>query len=277
MPSTLSSAQVATYRETGYHFPVDILSAAEARAYRDRLEAFEARQGGPLSGSLRHKSHLLFPWLHELIRDPRILDPVADVLGPNLLCFSSSFFIKEASDPGFVSWHQDATYWGLNAPDVMTVWLAFTPANLVNGCMTFIPGSHHVQIDHRDTFAEHNLLTRGQEIAVEVDEAQAVPVELAAGQASLHHVLLFHGSAPNRSTDRRIGYAIRYIPTHLRMVVGERGHATLVRGVDTHGNFELEPRPEAEAAPAALAVHAAITGEQAKVLYRGTDRESYRA
>jgi ectoine hydroxylase-related dioxygenase (phytanoyl-CoA dioxygenase family) len=277
MPQALSSAAVAAYRRDGYHFPVDVLSAAEARAYRERLEAFEARQGGPLQGSLRHKSHLLFPWLNELIRDPRILDPVEAVLGPNLLCFSSSFFIKEASDPGYVSWHQDATYWGLDAPDVMTVWLAFTPANLVNGCMKFLPGSHHEQVAHRDTFAAHNLLTRGQELEVEVDEAQAVAVELAAGQASLHHVLLFHGSAPNRSNDRRIGYAIRYIPTHLRMVVGDRGHATLVRGVDTHGNFELEPSPDGEASPAALAVHAAVTGEQHKVLYRGTDRTAYRA
>ena len=276
MPSTLSAAEVAAYRDTGYHFPVDVLSAAEARAYRDRLEAFEARQGGPLQGSLRQKSHLLFPWLSDLIRDPRIVDPVADVLGPDLLCFSSSFFIKEASDPGFVSWHQDATYWGLDAPDVMTVWLAFTPANLVNGCMTFIPGSHHVQIAHRDTFAEHNLLTRGQELAVEVDESQAVPVELKAGQASLHHVLLHHGSAPNRSPDRRIGYAIRYIPTRLAMVDDQPGHATLVRGVDRYGHFTLEPRPDAEASPAALAVHGAVTGDQAKVLYRGTDRTTYR-
>jgi len=276
MPKRLSSQAIESYRRDGYHFPVDILSEAETRALRAQLEAFERRQGGPLTGELRHKSHLLFTWLDALIRDPRILDAVEDVLGPNLLCWSSSFFIKEPGDPGYVSWHQDSTYWGLSAPDVMTVWIAFTPANLINGCMKFIAGSHHAQVAHRDTFAAHNLLTRGQEIAVAVDEADAVCVELAPGQASVHHVMLFHGSAPNRSTDRRIGYAIRYIPTHVRQIVGARDSATLVRGVDSYGHFDAEPRPVADCSAEALAAHAAITQRQVKVLYRGTKVETYR-
>jgi non-haem Fe2+, alpha-ketoglutarate-dependent halogenase len=176
-----------------------------------------------------------------------------------------------------VSWHQDATYWGLDKPDIATVWLAFTPASIENGCMKFAPGSHRAQLPHVDTFNEHNLLTRGQEIAVEVDEARAVCVELQPGEASLHHVLLAHGSAPNRSGDRRIGYAMRYIPTHVRQIAGERDSATLVRGVDEHGNFEPEPRPDSELSEAALAFHAAITERQQKVLYRGTGVERYRS
>jgi ectoine hydroxylase-related dioxygenase (phytanoyl-CoA dioxygenase family) len=276
MAQTLSRADVARYHETGYHFPVEVLSAAEAQGYRARLETFEARSGGPLQGPMRHKSHLLFPWLNALIRDPRILDAVEPILGPDLLCFSSSFFIKEAADPGFVSYHQDATYWGLDKPDVITAWIAFTPANLVNGCMKFVPASHTVAIGHRDTFHKDNLLTRGQEIEVAVDESQGVAVELAAGQASLHHVMLVHGSAPNRSNDRRIGYAIRYIPTRLKQIVGE-GHATLVRGTDRFGHFTLETPPDGEATAAARAQHEAVTGEQVKVLYRGTDRGAYRA
>jgi ectoine hydroxylase-related dioxygenase (phytanoyl-CoA dioxygenase family) len=276
MPKDLTESAVARYHETGYHFPVDVLSAAEARGYRDRLEAYEARTGGPLQGSMRHKSHLLFPWLNELIRDARILDPVEAVLGPDLLCFSSSFFIKEAADPGFVSYHQDATYWGLDKPDVITAWVAFTPANLVNGCMKFMPASHTVAVAHRDTFHKDNLLTRGQELEVEVDESKGVAVELEAGQMSLHHVMLVHGSAPNRSNDRRIGYAIRYIPTRLKQIVGQ-GHATLVRGTDRYGHFTLEPPPDGEASPQALATHAEVTGEQVKVLYRGTDKAAYRA
>jgi hypothetical protein len=275
-PQRLSPQAIETYRRTGYHFPVDVLSADEARDYRRQLETFEARQGGPLTGELRHKSHLLFTWLNELIRDPRILDPVEDVLGRNLLCWSSSFFIKEPRDPGFVSWHQDSTYWGLSSPDVMTVWVAFTPADLVNGCMKFLPGSQQRQVTHRDTFDEHNLLTRGQEVEVEVNERDAVCVALQAGQASLHHVMLVHGSAPNRSNDRRIGYAIRYVPTHVRQIVGERDSATLVRGVDEYRNFDPEPRPAADCSPDALAAHAAITQRQVKVLYRGTDAEAYR-
>src|SRR6185369_13205825 len=106
-------------------------------AYRRRLEAYEAGAGGPIAGAMRHKAHLLFTWLAELVHHPTVLDAAEDVLGPDLLCWSTTFFIKEPGDPGFVSWHQDATYWGLSSPDVMTVWLALTPANLLNGCMKF--------------------------------------------------------------------------------------------------------------------------------------------
>jgi hypothetical protein len=273
----LSAQAKDTYRRNGYCFPIEAVSAEEARDLRGRLEAFERRNGGPLKGELRHKPHLLFTWLNELIRRPSILDPVEDVLGPNLLCWGTSFFIKEANDAGFVSWHQDSTYWGLSSPDVTTVWVAFTPANRQNGCMKFIPGTHAVQVGHTDTFHKDNLLTRGQEISVEVDESKAVYVELAPGQASLHHVLLFHGSAPNRSGDRRIGLAIRYIPTHVRQTAGERDSATLVRGVDELHHFDPEPVPDIDCSEAARAAHAAITSQQVKVLYRGTGRSQYRA
>jgi hypothetical protein len=277
MPKLLSAMAIESYRRDGYYFPVDILSPAETAGYRAKLEAFERKSGGPIGGALRHKSHILFPWLNELVRHPKILDAVEDVLGPNLLCWSSSFFIKEPADPGFVSWHQDATYWGLDKPDVMTVWVAFTPANLVNGCMKMIPGSQNRQVPHRDTFDKNNLLTRGQEIAVEVDEDEAVAIELKPGQASLHHVLMWHGSAPNRSPDRRIGFAIRYVPTYVRQIAGTSDSATLVRGKDEHGNFELEPAPAAEMDPAAVALHNAITERQQKVLYRGTGVSQYRS
>jgi non-haem Fe2+, alpha-ketoglutarate-dependent halogenase len=276
MPRLLSEDAVARYRRDGYYFPIDVLSEAETRSLRDRLEAHEAASGGPIQGDRRHKAHLYLTWLNDLIRLPRILDAVEDVLGPDLLCWSTSFFIKEASDPGFVSWHQDATYWGLSSPDVMTVWLAFTPANLVNGCMKFMPGSHNGQLEHVDTFDKHNLLSRGQEIAVKVDESRGVDVILKPGQASLHHVLLAHGSAPNRSNDRRIGFAIRYIPTHVKQAVGTRDSATLVRGIDRFHHFEPEPRPAADCTPEALAAHAAVVGRQVQVLYRGTGQEHFR-
>ena len=273
---SLNAAQVARYREQGFLSPVNALSADEARAARAQVEAIEAKHGGTWPRAQSLKSHLIYPFLDRIVHHPAILDVVEDVLGPNLLCWSTSFFIKEPRDPGFVSWHQDATYWGLNKPDVTTLWLAITPANKINGCMKFIAGTHKQQVSHTDTFDKNNLLTRGQEIAVEVDEKQAVYVELKPGQASLHHVLLFHGSAPNLSDDRRIGFAIRYVPTYVKQAVGQKDSATLVRGVDEFHNFEHEPRPQADLHPDAVAFHKAITERQVKVLYRGTGKDAYR-
>lgn len=157
MAKLLSEAQVAQYREEGYLAPIRVMSEDEAAALRARLEAAEARTGGPLRGELRHKAHLLFPFLAELVRHPRILDAIEDVLGPDLLCWNSNFFIKEAASPSFVSWHQDSTYWGLSAPDVATAWIALTPSTAANGAMAVIPGSHKLdQVPHRDTFDRHN-------------------------------------------------------------------------------------------------------------------------
>jgi hypothetical protein len=275
MPKLLTEDQIARYRDDGYLAPIRIMDEGAAAALRPQLEAVEARMGGPLRGDLRHKSHLLFPFLADLVRDSCLLDAIEDVLGPDLLCWTSNFFIKEAENPAFVSWHQDSTYWGLSAPEVATAWVALTPSNAENGAMAVIPGSHRLdQIPHRDTFDRHNLLTRGQEVAVEVDETQAVPLILKPGEMSLHHVRLVHGSPPNPSADRRIGFAIRYIPTHIRQLEGEDS-ATLVRGADRFHHFAPEPRPESEMAPDMLALHKQIAERSAQILYRGTGVASF--
>jgi ectoine hydroxylase-related dioxygenase (phytanoyl-CoA dioxygenase family) len=269
----LSEAAVRQYRALGYLAPVPALTRSEADALRDRLEAFEA-SGLGMQGAIRHKPHLLFTWLNELIRHPRILDAVEDVIGPDILCWGTSFFIKERRDPSYVSWHQDSTYWGLEPPDIVTAWVAFTDSTAANGAMRVIPETHKLdQVAHRDTFAPENLLSRGQEIMVDVDERKAVMLELAAGEMSLHHVRLIHGSDPNPSDDRRIGFAIRYIPTYVRQVAGSHDSATLVRGEDRYHHFQPEQRPDADMSPSALAHHAAITGAQAQILMRGTGRE----
>jgi non-haem Fe2+, alpha-ketoglutarate-dependent halogenase len=275
MPKSLTPAQIEQYREEGCVFPIRIMSETEAAELRGRLEEFEQRTGGPLKGDLRHKSHLLFTWLAELVRCRSILDAVEDLHGPDLLCWTTNFFIKEATDPAFVSWHQDSTYWGLSTPDVVTAWVASTEATAGNGAMEYIPGSHKLdQIPHRDTFAKHNLLTRGQEVMVEVDQSQRRIITLRPGEMSLHHVRLVHGSPPNPSSDRRIGFAIRYIPTAVAQLAGEDS-ATLVRGEDRHHHFMLEPQPTGDLDPEFVAFHRTITERNAKILYRGTDVASY--
>lgn len=272
----LAAAAAAHYREHGYYAPIRVMPATAAEQLRRRLETHEAAHG-VLKGSMRHKSHLLFTWLDGLIRHPAILDAVESVIGPDILCWSSTFFIKEARDPGFVSWHQDSTYWGLDPADIVTAWVALSESTAENGAMRVIPGTQTLdQVAHRDTFAANNLLTRGQEIAVDVDGSEAVTLALEPGEMSLHHVRLIHGSDPNPSAKRRIGFAIRYLPTHVRQIVGTRDSATLVRGTDRFGNFEPEYAPDRDLSDAAVAFHAHVMGDQQKVLMRNAQAGAMR-
>jgi non-haem Fe2+, alpha-ketoglutarate-dependent halogenase len=275
MPKFLTESQIAQFREAGYLSPLRVMTAAEALEVRNRLEAFERTQGGPLRGELRHKAHLVFKFLSDIVHHPRILDAVEDLYGPDLLCWSTNFFIKEAGAPAFVSWHQDSTYWGLSSPDVVTAWVALTPSNEANGAMSVVPGSHMLdQIPHRDTFDANNLLTRGQEVAVQIDTSQAVRLDLQPGEMSLHHVRIVHGSPPNPSDDRRIGFAMRYVPTSVHQLHGTDS-ATLVRGVDRYHSFEHEPMPTVDMEPALVALHRRIAERSARILYRGTGIQSY--
>jgi len=154
--------------------------------------------------------------------------------------------------------------------------VAFTEATVENGAMRMVPGSHREQLEHRDTFAPHNLLSRGQEIAVAVDDSRGVDVLLRPGEMSLHHVRMVHGSLANRSGDRRVGFAIRYVATHVRQVAGERDSAMLVRGADDHHHFAPEHAPASDLSPEARAHHAAVVAQSAKILYRGTGVDRFR-
>jgi non-heme Fe2+,alpha-ketoglutarate-dependent halogenase len=275
MPKLLTPQQIDFFHQQGYVPKVRVMSAQQALAIRERLEEYERQSGGPLKGSLRHKTHLLFTSLNDLVRQEKIVDAIEDLYGANILCWTTNFFIKEGNDSKFVSWHQDSTYWGLSKPDVVTAWVALSESNESNGAMQVVPGTHLAdQIPHRDTFSENNLLTRGQEVAVDIDPAQAVSLSLEPGEMSLHHVRLIHGSPPNTSNKRRIGFAIRYIPTYVRQVEGDDS-ATLVRGVDTFNTFEHEPRPTRDFQPEFVALHDEIARRSAAILYKGTGVNSY--
>jgi len=278
MPKVLSNEDIAGYERNGYHFPIPVLDAAEVARYRAELEAFERGQGGPLRGPKMFKSHLLFRWVDELMRHPRVLDAVEDVLGPNLLAWNTHFFIKEPGDERYVGWHQDLTYWNLEPDEALTAWIALSPSTPESGAMRMVPGSHTREVvPHVDTWKPGAMLTRGQEIAVEVDEDQAIDVALRPGEMSLHHHKIFHASPPNRADDRRIGLAIRYIPTHVRQIAIDDDSAALVRGVDEYGHFQAEPRPERDMDPALVGMQAEAAQRQARILYHGTDRPTFRA
>lgn len=280
MGKLLSAESVESYRRDGFMPPILIFSPEQARALRNHFEAFEAehgkvfsetraRPGEAFTGSYRFKSHLLMKWLADVIRQPSILDAVEDLIGPDLLCWTTHWFVKEANSPQYVSWHQDSNYWGLDTTELVSVWLALSPSTIESGCMRVLPGSHiEPAMEHVDTYAENNMLTRGQAIHG-IDESKAVNLEVQPGEVVLFDYRLAHASHPNQSNDRRIGVGIRYIPPVTRQVRHDWDSATLVRGEDRHGHFELEPEPRCDFDPPAVKMHRRADEAQRKVYYEG--------
>ena len=273
MSKLLSDTAIAQYREDGYYFPVRMIDAARAADYRAKLETFEASRGEPVTGPLRNKCHLLFKWVDEVMREKTILDAVEDLIGPDILCWNTLFWTKEPYSENFVSWHQDLYYWGLDTDELITVWLAISPARLESGCMSVLPGSHKGELmPHKDEYQSDNMLTRGQAIAVVVDESKTVAMPLEPGEASLHNGRLAHASAPNRSSDRRIGLSLHYIPTRTKQVIGEWDSAALVRGEDRFGHFTHTPRPQQDFDPDAVTFHEKATNAVRDVLFHGAEK-----
>ena len=245
MPKRLTQQQVEQYHREGYAAPIPVLSIDEVRRYREAYEELEAALGGrPKATELAQLAHN-FRWAWDLVRQGAVLDAVEDVLGPNIICWAVSVFPKQPHDPGFVTFHQDATYWGLSSTQITTAWIALTESTPENGCMRVVPGTHTHQIHpHNDTWADDNLLSRGQEVEAHVDEDDVVDLVLQPGEMSLHHVKIIHGSNANRSDRKRIGYAPRYVTPEVKQLQIEgRQRAVLARGRDEYHHFDLMEHP----------------------------------
>jgi ectoine hydroxylase-related dioxygenase (phytanoyl-CoA dioxygenase family) len=275
----VQNALADQYTTDGFVSPLDILTPAEAAEIRADLEAAEAEfadQPQKLA-MLRGFPARLLPSYARLIRHPKMIAAAQAALGPDLLVWGSGHFIKEANTESFVSWHQDLTYWGLNQADEVTLWVALSPATTDSGCMQFIPGSHRQDIvPHTDKFAAGNLLTRGQELAVEVNEDDAVDVVLQPGQASLHHGHLFHASGPNSTNDRRIGAAIRYIAPSMRARSGPETEVSLVAGEDRFGHFTLIDPPTERLAEHDFEAIIADAARRETILFEGAEKKGNR-
>ena len=235
------------YNRDGFIAPIDIISEEEAQALRMDLEnaELELSDNPEKLALLKAYPDRLLPLFDCLTRNEKLVSAASAVLGPDLMVWSAGLFIKEKRSSKIVSWHQDLTYWGLDDVAETTCWVALSTANENSGCMKFVPGSHQTKIvPHVDTYSEDNLLSRGQEIAVDVDENTAVVAALVAGQASMHHGLVFHSSGPNTTDDRRIGSAIRYIKPSMKQDTGDRPLVSLVSGRDLFGNFKIADAPK---------------------------------
>lgn len=261
----LSEAQVAAWRQNGFLSPFPLLTVEERQKCLLGLKRFETWLGGPVNNVAEMKwrtmPYLLLPWAARLARDPRILDRVEPLLGPDLLIYTSTFFIKEPHSPSITAWHQDSTYYGLTPADVVTVWIALTDASETAGCIEALPFDETPrQMRHRARVVENSVNRAAQVIVDPVDDARATPMPLKAGAFSMHHGLSPHRSGPNRSGGRRIGLGLNFIPTHVRTTGGKQPAAMLVRGTDRFGHFELLQPPETELDDAAVRTHAHAVG-----------------
>ena len=270
---TLSAIETKSYWDEGLLFPKRVISEGEAANYLSELESYEAESGGPVNGKWRYKSHLVFPWINRLMRQNQVLALAKALLGDDLMVWTTHIYPKEAGDGRFISWHQDSAHWGLDSNQVLTIWVALTKVNAENGCMRMLPGSHkNGMVHHHDTWDENNILTRGQTITQKIIEKNTVQVELKAGEASLHHVDMFHASNPNISASRRVGVAIRYITPAARQTRIDEDYATLVCGEDRFRHFKKEIVPETTMSSEAVAFHTRVAELQGKIYLSNTDR-----
>jgi ectoine hydroxylase-related dioxygenase (phytanoyl-CoA dioxygenase family) len=243
---TTTMSRTSEWTERGFLPVVEVLTPDEAVACRAAFDALE-REIPPEAAEVRILDrHLDVEFIWRLVTHPRVLDAVEAVLGPDILLLASNFFCKYPADERgerFVAWHQDVTYWGLEPPRAITAWIAIDDADVENGCMSVIPGSHRAGLlEHGKSDRAGNLLSINQEVPEAlVDETRAVSMPLRAGQMSLHDGMLLHGSHPNRSTRRRCGLAARFTTPDVRQVAPNslRGYyrPILVRGVDRHRHF----------------------------------------
>jgi ectoine hydroxylase-related dioxygenase (phytanoyl-CoA dioxygenase family) len=265
MGKMLSESQIAQYQRDGYLFPFQALSASERAECNAGLARFEHWLGKPVNqGDFRWRSasYVFLPRVDALVRHPRILDAVEDLIGPDILVYTATWFIKEAHSPAFAAWHQDATYFGIVPNDRhVTAWVALSDASAEAGCMEVASSQGQPrQMRHAALRLANSINGAGQSIVEPFDQGGTAMMELPAGSFSLHHTLCRHRSAPNRADHRRVGLGISYIPASCRLDGSVRMYARLVRGKDTGGHFDLIPPPEGELHPAALARHELVYG-----------------
>jgi hypothetical protein len=264
----LTPEQAASYHYNGFLFPVPALAPAEVATCLAGVERLEQALGSPIADAdIKWRSHgyAHSPWYNDLIRHPRILDVVEDLIGPNILVWTSTFFIKEPHSPTFAAWHQDSTYFGLEPKESVCAWVALTDASREAGCMEALSGRGDLRQHHHAALGLANSINRaGQTIVDALDESDPVTMSLPAGSFSLHHELAVHRSAPNNAPHRRVGIGMNYIPTHVRVNGPHRLKAMLVRGEDQYGHFDLIEPPSGERDAAALAAHLQVSQAYAK-------------
>ena len=269
--SQLTADEIKQYDKDGYIAPINVLTKEEAIQVRKEIELIEKEMPDEIDNSGRYNVHLISPKLDKIVHNSNILDSVESIIGKNILVCSTTLFIKNAYQKGFVSYHQDAKYIGLEPHNWVTAWIAITDSNEINGCMRMWPGSHKDLKEHDQKFNEGNLLTRGQTIE-NVPKDQIKLIELKAGQMSLHHPRIVHGSGVNKSDDRRIGFVIQsYIGTNVKQVLGKNG-VQIARGFDEFKYHEVINRTKFLMSEEGMLLRKRENDHLKKIFYNGSNK-----
>ena len=268
----LSSNQLKQYEDQGYISPIEVLSNSEALETREEIELIEKKMPNEIDKSGRYNVHLISPKLDSIVHNSKILDAVESIIGKNILVCSTTLFIKNPNEQGFVSYHQDAKYIGLEPHNWVTAWVALTDSNENNGCMKMWPKSHLNIKDHNEKFNEGNLLTRGQTVE-NVPEDEVKSIELKAGQMSLHHPRIVHGSGINKSNDRRIGFVIQsYIGTNVKQTLGKNS-VQIARGEDKYHYHEVIHRTNALMSDESILLRKKENDYLQEIFYKGAKQK----
>ena len=268
----LNPDQLKQYEQEGYVAPIDVLSNEEAKEVREEIELIEKKWPNELEGLGRNYIHLISPVFDKICNNKKILDAVESIIGKNILICGTTLFVKNPKEKGFVSFHQDAKYIGLEPHNWVTAWVAITDANEENGCMRMWSGSHKNDLQyHNQKFDENNLLTRGQTVE-NVPMNKTKPVILKAGQISLHHPKVVHGSGLNKSNDRRIGFVIQsYIGTNVEQVLGKM-YVQQARGEDTFNYHDHVDKANELMNQQGIEIRKKANEELSKIFYNGSQK-----
>ena len=271
--SFLNEKQLKDYENHGFVSPIDVLTLEEAIKIKEEIEYIEKKWPDELIGLGRNNVHYISPIFDQVCHNSKILDAVESIIGKDILVGGTTLFIKDTDKKGFVSWHQDAKYIGFEPHNWVTAWLAITDANKENGCMRMWSGSHKEKIKkHKDTFNENNLLTRGQTVQ-NVPLEDTTPNILKAGQLSLHHPMIVHGSGSNKSNTRRIGFVIQsYIGTNVDQVIG-KVYVQQARGKDNFKYHEHTKRPSELMSKEDINIRIKANNELSKIFYNDAKKQ----
>ena len=251
MPRVLNKGQLKGYKQDGFVSPLDCISSEEAAKFLGIIEDYEKVHDEDVIVNIRVRAVLAFKWMIDLARHKKIAGALQDCIGPNVLLFLSGVWSKRPGTDTFVSWHQDGAYNPFDRNTGATAWIGLTNSTPEKGNIRCIPGSHSEVIPHKEIFDKDNILSRGQSVP-DVDISKAIDIPLLAGQFSIHHELLVHGSAPNTTNERRLGISFACVPTEAKPLSGPRT-GILIAGENHPGHWVLNKEPAFDLDPVGLA------------------------